>query len=50
MYDPFQGQDPEVQEADHPWNRVYDGVAGEVMRRGIAREVRKIDWADLPKE
>lgn len=50
MYDPFQGRDPEVQEADHPWNRVYDGVAGEVMRRGIAREVRKIDWADLPKE
>lgn len=47
MYDPFSVADP----MQHPWNRVYDErVLGEVTRRGLRREMEKIDWANLPKE
>ncbi|MGH7584176.1 MAG: hypothetical protein ACREL5_13220, partial [Gemmatimonadales bacterium] len=45
MYDPFAGQDP----VNHPWNRVYGRVLGELMERGLRREFEKVDWADLPK-
>lgn len=47
MYDPFLTVNP----SGHPWSHVYDErVLGEVMQRGLRREMEKIDWANVPKE
>lgn len=50
MYDPFAAR-PLDDDPEHPWSAVYSTkVLGEIMRRGIQREFKKIDWSNLPKE
>jgi len=50
MHDPFAAR-PRDGEHEHPWSKVYSyNVLGEIMRRGIEREMQKIDWNHLPSE
>lgn len=50
IHDPFA---PRLRDDDHehPWSAVYSrNVLGEVMRRGIEREMQNVDWQNLPQE
>jgi hypothetical protein len=50
MHDPFAPL-PRDGDHEHPWSAVYSfNVLGEIMRRGIEREIQKIDWNNLPSE
>ena len=50
MHDPFAAR-PRDSEHEHPWSAIYShNVLGEIMRRGIEREMGKIDWNNLPSE
>jgi hypothetical protein len=51
MHDPFAHQaGSQDEEHQHPWNNVYSKVQSEVLERGLLREMRRIDWNNLPKE
>ncbi len=50
MHDPFAPR-PRDDNHEHPWSAVYShNVLGEVMRRGIEREMQNIDWQNLPED
>jgi hypothetical protein len=50
MYDPFERDEHAPREfREHPWSRIYsEGVAREELRRGLEREMERLDWNNLP--
>lgn len=51
MFDPFAPVASPYEHPEHPWSTVYsEEVVREKLRRGLEREMAKIDWANIPPQ